>query len=96
MGVNLLAELTLAPFTVTVMEPVLVPAGTGTMICVPLHEVGVDSVALKRTVLVPMVDPNPVPIIVMWVPGGPVWGEKLVIASAAAVTVKLASAVAVP
>jgi hypothetical protein len=41
------------PLTVTTTGPVVAFAGTGTAILVALHVVGVDTVPLKVTVLVP-------------------------------------------
>jgi len=42
-----------APLTVTTTLPVVAPAGTGTVMLVALHAVGVPVVPLKVTVLLP-------------------------------------------
>ena len=66
-----LTPLLATPATVTTTLPVVAPAGTGTTIPVPLQNVGDPAVPLNVTVLVPCVDPNPVPLIVTEVPTVP-------------------------
>ena len=58
--------------------------------------VGVAAVPLNFTVLVPLVAPKFVPVIVTDAPTGPLVGDRLVIAGAAAVTVKLTPLLARP
>lgn len=58
------------------MFPVVAPAGTGATMLVLLQLVGVASVPLKVTVLVPCVDPKLEPLIVMGVPVSPEEGFK--------------------
>src|SRR6266853_410965 len=67
------------PPTVTMMLPLVAPAGTGTVILVALHAVGVAVVPLNLTVLVPWVTPKLVPVSVTTVPAGPIPGVRLVI-----------------
>jgi len=66
------------PPTVTTTLPVVAPIGTGTVMLVADHEVGVAVVPLNFTVLVPCVAPKFVPAIVMGVPTAPLAGERLV------------------
>jgi len=66
-----------APPTVTATNPVVAPGGTGATMLVVLQLVGVVGVPLKVTVLVPCVDPNPLPVMVTDVPTGPEVGPKL-------------------
>ena len=70
------------PPTVTTTFPVVAPDGTGATIDVALQLVGVAAVPLKRTVLVPCVEPKLEPLIVTEVPTGPEVGERLVMAGA--------------
>lgn len=53
------------PPTVTMTLPVLAPTGTGAVIELAAQFVGVASVPLKDTVLVPWLGPKPVPVIVI-------------------------------
>lgn len=62
--------------------PVVAPAGTGTTMLVLLQLVGLPRAPLKSTVLVPCVDPKPVPLIVIEVPTEPAAGLTLVIVGA--------------
>jgi hypothetical protein len=71
------------PPTVTTMLPVLAPAGTGTMILLADHVVGVAAMPLKVTVLLPWVAPKLLPLIVTTVATGPFDGETLVRVGAA-------------
>lgn len=59
------------PLTVTTTFPVVAPAGTGTLMLVELHAVGLPTVPLNATVLEPWAEPNPVPLIVIELPTGP-------------------------
>lgn len=59
------------PPTVTTTFPVVAPAGTGTVMLVELHAVGLPTVPLNATVLEPWAEPNPVPLIVIELPTGP-------------------------
>lgn len=59
-GAPLLAK----PFTVTMIDPLVPPAGTGTTIDVPLQLVGAADVPLNVIVLVPCVDPKFAPVTV--------------------------------
>ena len=45
-------------FTVTTTAPVVAPLGTGTTMLLALHVVGVATVPLNRTLLVPCVEPK--------------------------------------
>ena len=67
------------PPTVTTTLPVVAPVGTGTVMLVAVHAVGVPDVPLKVTVLVPCVAPKLVPTMVMEVPTAPELGLRLVI-----------------
>jgi len=82
MTVNVSALLARPP-TVTTTLPVVAPAGTGTTMLVADHVVGVAAVPLNVTVLVPLLAPNPVPLIVTAVVTGPLDGERLVSVGAA-------------
>src|SRR5436189_268199 len=83
-GTPLLAR----PPTVTTTFPVVAPVGTGTVRLVALQLVGVASVPLNATVLVPGVAPKFAPAIVTAVPTGPDVGVKLVMLGAGVVSVK--------
>src|SRR6266481_3771221 len=67
------------PETVTTTFPVVAPLGTGTVMLVAPHAVGVAVVPLKLTVLVPWVAPKFVPVITTEVPTAPEVGARLVI-----------------
>jgi uncharacterized protein YjeT (DUF2065 family) len=82
-GTPLLAR----PPTVTTTVPVVAPVGTGTVRVVALQLVGVASVPLNLTVLVPFVAPKLAPAIVTAVPTGPDAGLSVVI-DGGTVTVK--------
>jgi hypothetical protein len=64
------------PPTVTTTFPLVAPAGTGTLMVVADHVVGVAGFPLKVTALVPCVAPRFVPVIVTAVPTGPLAGER--------------------
>src|SRR5215510_12357710 len=83
-GVPLLAS----ALTVTTTLPVVAPAGTGTTILVADQLVGVATVPLKATALVPCTAPKLVPVIVTGVAACPLVGDKLVMLGGTA-TVKL-------
>ena len=68
------------PPTVTTTLPVIAPAGTGTVIEVALHLVGVAVVPLNVTVLAPCAAPKFAPITVTNAPTGAEFGEKAVMA----------------
>src|SRR5258708_7130974 len=73
-----------SPCTATVTLPVLAPAGSGTMICELLQLVGVPTVPLKETVLVPCVAPKLDPVITTEVPAAPEVGDRLLMLGATA------------
>jgi hypothetical protein len=77
---------------VTVMGPVVAPAGTVAVICVLLLSVKTAVMPLKRTSVVPV---KFVPVMVTDAPTGPDVGEKLAIVGGR-MTTKLALLVAVP
>ena len=64
---------------VTEILPVVAPAGTVALICVPETTVKVAAVALKRTLLAPV---KFVPVTVTLEPTGPIVGLKEVIVGA--------------
>ena len=66
-----LTPLLATPPTVTTTFPVVAPLGTGTTMLVALQLVGVPTVPLNITVLVPCVAPKFVPLIVSGAPTGP-------------------------
>src|SRR4051812_45222916 len=66
------------PPTVTTTLPVDAPAGTGTVMLVVAHVVGVAAVPLNVTVLVPLLAPKLLPLIVTAVATGPFDGDRLV------------------
>jgi hypothetical protein len=72
------AVLLASPPTVTTTLPVVAPAGTGATMLVADQLVGVATVPLNVTVLVPGVAPKFVPVRVIAVPTGPLVGERLV------------------
>src|SRR5436190_21627 len=90
-GTPLLAR----PPTVTTTLPVVAPVGTGTTMLVGLQLVGVASVPLNVTVLVPFVAPKFAPVIVTAVPTGPDVGLSVVI-DGGTVTVKGTPLLATP
>jgi hypothetical protein len=67
------------PLTVTTTLPLVAPAGTGTTILAALQLVGVATVPLNFTVLVPCVEPKFVPVIVTLVPTAAEVGLRLLI-----------------
>ena len=81
--------------TVTTTLPVLAPTGTGTVMLVADHAVGVPVVPLNATVLLPCVAPKFVPLMVTEVPTSPVVGFKFVIVGGKT-TVKLTPLLACP
>ncbi len=66
----------------TTTLPVVAPVGTGAIILVPLHAVGVAAVPLKVTMLVPWEAPKFAPAMVTEVPTGPDMGLRLLIEGA--------------
>jgi hypothetical protein len=72
-----LTPLLAAPLTVTTTFPVWAPAGIGTTMLVLLQLVGVASVPLKATVLLPCVAPKLVPVMVTAEPAAPEVMDKL-------------------
>src|SRR5207248_208280 len=79
---------------VTVIGPVVAPAGTVAASWVGETTVNaLAAVPLKETCVAPL---NPMPVIVTTVPTGPLPGEKLVIVGGTMVTVKLAALAALP
>jgi len=83
------------PLAFTTTFPVVAPEGTGTTILVALQLVGVASVPLNVTVLVPWVVPKFAPVIVIDVPATPDVADKLLILGAGT-TVKLTPLLAAP
>jgi hypothetical protein len=71
------------PLAFTTTLPVVAPVGTVTLIDVALQLVIVAGVPLNLTVLVPWVEPKPVPVIVTAAPTAPEVGDKLVMLGAA-------------
>jgi hypothetical protein len=69
-----------APPCVTITDPVVAVAGTGTTICVLLQLVGLPATPLKVTV--PATDPKFVPLIVTEAPARAAFGEMLLILGA--------------
>ena len=84
------------PPTVTRTEPVVAPLGTGTLMLVPFQLVGVATVPLNVTELVPCVVPKFAPANVTAVPTVPDVGLRLVMLGGDAVTVKLTGLLANP
>src|SRR5258706_1431021 len=84
------------PPTVTTTLPVVAQPGTATAMLVAFQFAGVPVVPLNVTVLVPCVEPKFVPVMVTAVPTKPDVGFIPVIFGAAALTVKLASLLAIP
>jgi hypothetical protein len=72
-----LTPLLATPPTVTITFPAVAPFGTGATIVVELQLVGVATVPLNVTVLVPCVEPKFAPAIVTEVPTGPEFGVRL-------------------
>lgn len=71
------------PLTFTTTLPVVAALGTGATIFDALQLVGAAVTPLKVTLLVPCVDPNPLPEMVTEVPTFPEVGDKLLILGAA-------------
>ena len=67
-----------SPPTVTTTLPLVAPAGTGTVMLLADHAVGVAAVPLNVTVLAPWLAPKLLPLIVTAVAAGPVDGDRLV------------------
>ena len=87
--VKLVALIAVLPATVTVITPVVAPAGTVVVMDVAVLDVDVASVPLNRTVLLPGVALKFVPVMVTVVPIGPVVGvKKVMVGSVGAPTVK--------
>jgi len=91
-----LTPLLATPPTVTTTLPVVAPLGTGTAMLVALQLVGVATVPLNVTVLVPCVAPKFAPVIVTDAPTNPDVGLTLVMLGPGAVTVKLTPLLATP
>jgi hypothetical protein len=72
------------PPTVTTTGPLVAPVGTGAVMDVALHAVGVEAIPLKLTVLLVCVLRKFVPAITTEVPTAPVLGVRLVIVGAGA------------
>jgi hypothetical protein len=72
-------EVALRPFTVTVILPVVAPAGTVTVSCVTVAAVTAAVVPLKVTVLLVVTVLKLVPVMVTVLPAAPLVGVKLVI-----------------
>ena len=83
-----LMPLLATPPAVTTTLPVVAPVGTGTVMLVALHAVGVPVVPLNVTVLVPWLAPKFVPAMVTEVLTAPDVGLRLVILGAVEVTEK--------
>ncbi len=81
--------------TVTTTLPVVAPAGTGTVMLVADHAVGVAAVPLNVTVLAPWFAPKLLPLMVTGVATGPLEGERLVNVGVT-VTVKASALLARP
>ena len=71
------------PPTVTKTLPVVAPLGTGTAMLASFQLVVVAATPLNVTVLVPCVDPKPMPAIVTDSPTAPDVGDRLVMVGAA-------------
>ena len=71
------------PPTTTRTGPVVAKVGTVAVICVSDQDVAVAVVPLMVTVLVPCVEPNPLPLICTGVPGSPLTGLNELTATAA-------------
>jgi hypothetical protein len=78
-----LLPLLATPETVTTTLPVVAPDGTVATMLVALQLVAVAVVPLNLTVLVPWVEPKPVPVIVIEAPEAPEVGDRVVILGAA-------------
>jgi len=91
-----LTPLLVTPPTVTTTLPVVAPFGTGATMLVALQLVGVATIPLKVTVLVPCVAPKLAPVIVTDVPRTPDVGLRLVMLGGGTVTVKLTPLLATP
>ena len=84
------------PPTVTTTFPLVAPLGTGTTMPLLLQLVGVASVPLNVTVLVPCVSPKFIPLIVTDVPTSPDVADKPTMLGAGPVTVKFTPLLAAP
>ena len=84
-----LSPLLACPPTVTTTLPVVAPVGTGTVILVADHAVGVPAVPLKVTVLVPWLAPKLAPEMTTDVPTTPDVGLRVLRLGGVGVTVKL-------
>jgi hypothetical protein len=83
------------PPTVTTTLPVVAPVGTGTAMLVAVQLVGVATIPLNATVLVPCEGPKFAPAMVTDVPTVPEFGVKLVMLGGMR-TVKLTPLLAAP
>ena len=86
--VKLVALVAVFPATVTVIAPVVAPAGTVVVKDVAVLAVTIDVVPLNATVLLAAVVLKFVPVMVTVVPTGPEAGVKVVMVGSGAVTVK--------
>src|SRR5208283_1585967 len=91
-----LTPLLATPPTVSTTFPVVAPVGTGATMLVAFQLVGVATIPLNFTVLVPWVAPKFAPVIVTEVPSTPDVGFRLVMLGAGTVTVKLLLLLATP
>ena len=91
--VKLVLLLAVPPGVVTPIGPVVAPAGTVAVICVPEFTVKTALVPLKVTAVAPV---KLEPVMITLVPTAPLPGVKLVIVGAAAETVKFVLLLAVP
>jgi hypothetical protein len=68
--------------TETNRGPVVAPVGIVIVILVSLHELTVSAAPLRVAMLLPCVEPNPLPVIATWLPILPVVADRLVITGA--------------
>src|ERR1700736_5633060 len=73
-----LTPLLATPPTVSRTLPLVVPVGTGTVMLVEVHDVGVPAVPLNATDEPPWGEPKPLPVMVTDVPTATVVGLMLV------------------
>jgi hypothetical protein len=95
MTVNATPALATPPTEMTTF-PVVAPAGTGTMMLVADHVIGVPMVPLKVSTLVPCVTPKLVPAIVTTLRTRALVGARLVTVGGGAVTVNATPMLAIP
>ncbi len=90
-----LTPLLSTPLAFTTTFPEVAPVGTGTTMLVSLQLVGVPALVPNLTVLLPWVDPKPLPVIVTELPTGAAAGERLAMFGAGT-TVKFTPTLATP